>query len=90
MQPKLSKKELLILNAVSEVLKELRVDNTKSQRMLAFEYGLHKSLISRLESTSSNPFFLSVWKVAEAVNIKPSSFVALVEEKLPTGFKLLD
>lgn len=90
MQPKLSKKELLILNAISEVLKELRICNMKSQRMLAFEYGLHKSLISRLESTSNNPFFLSVWKAAEAINVRPSKFVAMVEEKLPTGFKLLD
>ncbi len=90
MQPKLSKKELLILNAISEVLKELRIDSMKSQRTLAFDYGLHKSLISRLESASNNPFFLSVWKAAEATEIKPSKFVAMVEEKLPAGFKLLD
>lgn len=90
MQPKLSKKEKMVLIALGEVFKELRCENAMSQRMLAFEYGLHKSLISRFESSSNNPFFLNVWKIAETVDIRPSEFIALVEKKLPNGFKLID
>ena len=90
MQPKLTEKEKLIVNTISIVLKELRMESSKSQRMLAFEFGLHKSLISRLESASNSPFLLSVWKVAESIGMKPSEFIALVENKLPNDFKLID
>ena len=90
MQPKLTEKDKIVLNAVSEVLREYRCYSSKSQRLLAYEFGLHKSLISRLEASSNNPLFLSVWRVAEAINIKPSEFVSLVEKKLPADFKLLD
>lgn len=44
------KKEKMILEALSSVLSELRINNAKSQRILAFENGMHKSMISRFES----------------------------------------
>lgn len=83
-------KEQIIINAIAAVLSELRKRGKISQRLLAFENDLHKSLISRLESAKNQPMFLSVWKVAEALGLKPSRFVALVEKKLPPNFSLLD
>ena len=45
-----SKKSELIFKALSEVLKEERIKQNKSIRILADEFDLQKSLISRLEN----------------------------------------
>lgn len=84
------KKEKMILEALSSVLSELRINNAKSQRILAFENGMHKSMISRFESCKNEPRIFSVWKVANAFGLKPSEFLSLIENKLPQDFNLID
>ncbi|MBQ3641441.1 helix-turn-helix transcriptional regulator [bacterium] len=90
MQHSLKNKEKIVLDAIAKVLYKLRVEQGKSQRILAFEYGIQKSLISRIESASNSPLFITVWMLAEALGIKPSVFVAMLEEELPDGFSLIE
>ena len=90
MQPQLTQKEKMILNVLSELLKEYRKNNSISQRILAYEYGIHKSMISRVESSSNSIFLLSFWRLAEAINMRPSELLFLVEKRLPDGFRLID
>ena len=83
-------KRKIILNALAEVVKKLRNKTEKSQRMLAFEYGLHKSLINRMENSLSEPKLFSILKIAQIFGIKPSKFLQLLEKELPEGFTILE
>lgn len=83
-------KEKLLIQAISTTVKKLRKEKLKSQRMLADEYEIQKSLLSRMESAANSPMFISVWKVAEALGVKPSDFVMLIEKELPENFLLTD
>lgn len=89
-QKSYTEKEIQIINAIAKVVIKLRKSKNKSQRMLAFEYDIHKSLISRIESAKNQPMLFSIWKVAEAFNITPSKFLKLVQEELPPNFILTD
>jgi len=51
---------------------------------------LQKSLISRLENGQNKPKLSSLWKLAEALGLKPSDLIKAVEKELPERFKLLE
>ncbi len=83
-------KEKMILNAFAKVLRKERTNFEKSQRIFAFENGIHKSMISRFESGNNEPKLFSVWRIANALDMKPSEFLAAVEKELPEAFNILD
>lgn len=83
-------KHIKILNILAKVVSQRRGLTAKSQRLTADEYGLHSSLLSRIESAKNEPKLFSLWGVAEALDLKPSELFTLVEKELPKDFKLLD
>ncbi len=85
-----SKKSELIFKALSEVLKEERIKQNKSIRILADEFDLQKSLISRLENCVNEPKLISLWSVCEALGLKPSELMKRIEEYLPKNFSLIE
>ena len=85
-----SKKSELIFKALSEVLKEERIKQKKSIRILADEFDLQKSLISRLENCVNEPKLISLWSVCEALGLKPSELMKRIEEYLPKNFSLIE
>ena len=85
-----SKKSELIFKALSEVLKEKRIKQNKSIRILADEFDLQKSLISRLENCVNEPKLISLWSVCEALGLKPSELMKRIEEYLPKNFSLIE
>jgi len=56
----------------------------KSRRMLAFEYGLRKSLVNRIENTKSEV------KIAKVLGMNVSELLYEVEKELPKNFEVLD
>jgi len=80
----------IILKALSKVVIARRKQLDKSQRMLAFEYGLHKSLINRIENATSEIKILSLFKIAKTLGIKTSELLSEVEKELPKNFEVLD
>lgn len=82
--------ELYILKTVSDIIKEQRISHNKSQRLLADEYDLQKSMISRLENGKNEPLLFSIWKISYALGLKPSELLRLVEERLAKDITLLD
>ena len=85
-----SKKSELIFKALSEVLKEERIKQKKSIRILADEFDLQKSLISRLENCVNEPKLISLWSVCEALGLKPSELMKRIEKYLPKDFSLIE
>ena len=85
-----TKKAQIIIETIAKVLREKREEKNKSQRLFAYEYGLQKSLISRLENGVNEPKIISLWSVCEALDIRLSELLACVEKELPSSFSLID
>ncbi len=85
-----SKDAQKIFEVLAKVLKREREKQGKSQRLLADEFELQHSLICRLEKGANEPKFISLWSVAEALGMKLSDLIKLVEDEMPSGFSLLD
>ncbi len=90
MQHSNSKKAEVIISIVAQLLKEERIKLNKSQRILADEYDIQRSLLSRMESGKNEPMLISLWTVCEALGLKTSEFIGKVEQNLPNGFTLMD
>lgn len=90
MQPKFTKDEERILKAFSNVIKSTRKNIDKSQRMLAFEYDIQRSMISRFESGTNEPKLFSIWRLANAFGMKPSELFTLIEKELGDDITLID
>lgn len=90
MQHNYSKNSELILEAVGQVIKEERIKQNKSQRLIADEYDIQRSLFSRIESGKNEPMLVSLWAISEALGMKISDLLKRVEDKLPQEFSLID
>ena len=78
----------LIKQATGEVLKELK--GNKSNYVFSAEYEISTSLLSNLERGLKDPQLTTVFKLSEALGIKPFEFVKMVEKKLPKNFTLIE
>lgn len=90
MRQRESKKADLIFSLLAKELKTEREKQKKSIRLLAYEFDIQKSLISRLENGINEPKLISLWTLCEALNIKPSELLKRVEEDLPEDFSLIE
>ena len=85
-----SQKAEIIFQTLSKVLKEERERQNKSLRLLADEYDLQKSLLSRLENGINEPKLISLWSVCEALHIPLSELIKRTEKQLPQNFSLIE
>lgn len=90
MQHANTKKSEIIFTILAQQLKQERESQKKSIRLLADEFGIQKSLISRLENGINEPKLISIWTLCEALNLKPSELLRRVEENLPSEFSLIE
>lgn len=90
MQHANSKKSEIIFTILAQQLKQEREKQNKSIRLLADEFDIQKSLISRLENGINEPKLISIWTLCEALNLKPSELLRRVEENLPSEFSLIE
>lgn len=79
-----------MLDALARVVAKLRVETNKSQRLLAFDYGLHKSLVNRIENALSEPLLFSFMMLAEILEITYTELMELFVQELPEGFSILE
>lgn len=85
-----SKKSKIIFETLGQILKEERLKQKKSQRLLADEYDIQKSMISRIESGVNEPKLISLMSICEALGIKISDLLKKLENKLPKEFFLIE
>lgn len=90
MQHYTGEKLQIVCKAIASIIIEERIRQNKSQRVLADEYDIHKSLLSRLENAKNEPKIMSILTICEALEIKPSEFFKKLEEKLPDDFSLIE
>ncbi len=78
----------LITNACGKVLKRLR--KQKSNYLLGMEYGISTSLLNLIERGLKDPQLTTIFKLSEALGIKPSQFIKEIEKCLPEGFSMVE
>ena len=83
-----SKKKKLLLNTLAKITKNLRKD--KSLFLLASENDISISIISTVERGLKDPQFTTLFKISEALNIKFSKLIEMIESELPEGFSLIE
>lgn len=83
-----SKKAQKIIKVLAKLIKEERIKQNKSQRLLADEFDIPKSMLSRLENGINEPKLISLISVCEALNIKLSSLIKKLEDECLDNFCL--
>lgn len=78
----------LILKVLAEQVRNLRGE--KSQFILSSEYEISSSIISTIERGLKDPQLTTIFKLSEALGIKASKLITLIEDNLPNNFSLID
>ena len=69
-------------NAFGKILKLRRNSVNLSQDRLGLESGLSRSYISDLENGKKDPSLFTIFKLADALKVKPSFFINEVEQAI--------
>jgi len=84
-------KTLQLRNVLGSFVTEFRRSNTNlSCNKMEEEYDFSRGSLNRIENGVVDCKFITFWKIAEALGVKPSEFVKLLEDKLGKDFKLID
>lgn len=81
-----NEKTLQIVKKFGELVKNRRIALKKSQTMLAYEYDLDSGNLSRIETGQITPKLTMLWRIAEALHIKLSDLIKLLEKELGEDF----
>jgi transcriptional regulator with XRE-family HTH domain len=65
--------------AFGRAVRELREKQQLSQEQLGYKSGLHRNYIGGVERGELNPSLASIWKLAQALDVKPSELLAIAE-----------
>jgi transcriptional regulator with XRE-family HTH domain len=68
--------------ALGSALRRLRLAAGLSQEQLGLESGVQRNFISLIETGQNQPTITTVFKLAQALNVKPSKIVADAEKLL--------
>lgn len=61
------------------ILQEIRKERGFSQEQLGFESGYHRTYISLLERGQKSPSLNAIFRIAIALNVKPSKIIERIE-----------
>lgn len=80
-----------LANIIGQVVNELRIEKKKgSINQFAHEYDLDVGNTSRIENGLIESKVVTLWKIAEALEMKLSEFIKIVEEKVGNDFHFYD
>jgi len=74
----------MIVEIFGQVLREMRVKNHISQEKLAEYCDLDRTYISLLERGLRQPTITTIFKLATALNVSPSTLIEKVERQIET------
>lgn len=67
-----------------EVIRELRQQQGLSQEVLSGFATIARSHLSMIETGAKSPSLQTLWKICDALEMKPSELVAMIEERIMT------
>ena len=84
-------KRQMLINAVSSVVKEYIERSDKSMKLFSREYEFGDGQISKLLRGKYQDIKLStLWKLANALDIKPIDFMQMINSRLPKNFNFYE
>ncbi len=76
---------------LGRIIKKLRKNKSAlTLERLAYEYDIPKGTLSKIERGVQNCQFVNLWKISEALGIKCSEIVKMLEDELGEDFTLVD
>lgn len=69
-------------NIVGKTIRRLRLERKLSQDVLSGLAGIGRTHLTMIENGTKNPNFETIWKIAYALNIRPSDLVREIEAEL--------
>ena len=67
---------------VGETIRELRKKKRLSQEVLSGLAGIARTHLTMIENGTKQPNFETIWKIANALDMKPSALIAAMEERM--------
>jgi transcriptional regulator with XRE-family HTH domain len=71
-----------LLTAFGRVLREQREARGLSQEALALSASVDRTFVSQIERAIRQPTLTTLWKLAKALDIQPSTLISRVERHL--------
>ena len=68
--------------AIAAVIRRLRKQRKISQNVLSGLAGMERSHLGMVETGGRVPNLYTIWRIADALDMRPSEFVALIEEEM--------
>lgn len=69
-------------NAAGRVIRKMRTQKHMTQELLSGFAGIARSHLSMIESGTKQANMETLWRIAQALEIKPSQLVAAIEEEI--------
>lgn len=73
--------------AVGKVIRDLRKEKGISQDVLSGFAGIARTHLTMIENGTKQANFETLWKIALALDIRPSELVARIEREIENGVK---
>lgn len=83
-------KKKILLGAIGKVVLSERKKLNKGINKFSFEYDIGNGLLSRLENGTTDTKITTLWKLANAFDIKFSQLAQLIENELPENFNFYE
>lgn len=84
-------KSLHLKEKLGKTIRRIREEKTGlSCSKLANEYGLYSGHLTMIENGQIDCKFVTMWKISEALGMKLSEFVKVLEDELGEDFTLID
>ncbi len=86
------KEKILQLNrCLGQIIKDIRNDkNFKSLNIFALENGINRANLSKIENGQVGCSIITAWRISEALGLKLSDVIKILENKLGDDFKLIE
>ena len=69
-------------DVVGQIVRKLRKEKKISQDVLSGFAGIARTHLTMIESGSKQPNFETIWKIAVALDLRPSELVSLIETEI--------
>ncbi|HBG48540.1 MAG TPA: hypothetical protein DDW90_03345 [Cyanobacteria bacterium UBA9971] len=79
-----------IIKKLGLLIKQARIEKTKSISLISDEVGLSKSIWADLERGQKDPQFTTLWRIAEALEIPLSQIIASLEEEIDKNLSFIE
>lgn len=79
-----------LLLELALIIKKYRNKTTKSISLISDEIDLSKSIWSDLEKGKKDPQFITLWRIAEGLNVPLSQIIREIEENTNNSFSFLE